>query len=174
MGLFLVRGISGVATLGVAALAGATLTLMLGCITPHEAYRGVEWRVALLLGAVFPVAQAVSSVVVTHAMAAFIVREVGGNPAGTVLALFILGAVLTQVLSNIATAALLTPVAVFVARAALLSIHALVVTLLAARHRTQEFKQFLEQGVSRHGGCHKAAAKSVRSRVNASQACWRR
>lgn len=130
--LFLVVGVSGIANLGVAALAGATLALVFGILSPHEAYQAVDWRVAILLGAVFPVAHAVSQVGLSHDVATLISQSVGSVPILTVVAIFVLGALLTQVLSNIATAALLTPVAVAVAQTSHLAVHALVVTLLAA------------------------------------------
>ena len=130
--LFLVVGVSGIANLGVAALAGATLALLLGVLTPHDAYQSVEWRVAILLGAVFPVATAVEHVGLSAALAGFVSHLAAGSAALAVLAMFALGALVTQIFSNIATAALLTPVAVAIAEADHLGIHALVVTLLAA------------------------------------------
>ncbi|MGC8487571.1 MAG: SLC13 family permease [Clostridia bacterium] len=130
--LFLVVGISGIANLGVAALAGATLALVLGVLTPQDAYQAVEWRVAILLGAVFPVARAVSTVGLSHTAAQVLAHMVAGAPLLAVIVVFLVGALFTQVLSNIATAALLTPVAVAIAGADHMRIHALVVTLLAS------------------------------------------
>jgi di/tricarboxylate transporter len=56
----------------------------------------------------------------------------GSSALLTILAIFVLAGLLTQVVSNIATAAVLTPVAVQVAHATRVPSHALVVTLLAA------------------------------------------
>lgn len=132
LALFLFLAISGIANLGVAALAGAALALSSGVLTPQEAYAAVEWRVAILLGAVLPVAATVSTTGIAGRVAVFLAHGVGQNPPLTVIAIFLLGALMTQVVSNIATAALLTPVAVQVAHAAGMPVHALVVTLLAA------------------------------------------
>jgi di/tricarboxylate transporter len=132
LALFLALAIPGIANLGVAALAGAALALVTGVLTPEEAYAAVEWRIAILLGAVLPVAASVSTSGLARTVALFVARYAGSSPLLTILAIFVLAGLLTQVVSNIATAAVLTPVAVQVAHATRVPSHALVVTLLAA------------------------------------------
>lgn len=135
LALFLGLAIAGVANLGVDALAAAALALILNALSPSEAYAAVEWRVPILLGAVLPMAAAVSTTGVAGVVSRFIVGLTAGHPLATVIAVYLLAALLTQVLSNIAVAALLTPPVVAVGAALHFSntgIDGLVATLLAA------------------------------------------
>ena len=135
LALFLGLAIAGVANLGVDALAAAALALMITGLTPSEAYAAVEWRVPILLGAVLPMAAAVSTTGVAADVSRVIVGLTAGHPLATVLAVYLLAALLTQVLSNIAVAALLTPPVVAVGAAlhfSTIGIDGLVATMLAA------------------------------------------
>lgn len=132
LALFLGLAVTGVANLGVAALAGAALALVSGVLSPEEAYAAVEWRVPILLGAVLPIASAVSSTGLANTLAKDITGIAEGSILATVLLVYLAAALFTQVLSNIATAALMTPIAVGISHLGGLPSHALVVTILAA------------------------------------------
>ncbi len=135
LALFLVLAIAGVANLGVDALAAAALALILTGMAPSEAYMAVEWRVPILLGAVLPMAAAVSTTGVAANVSRVIVSLTAGHPLATVIAVYLLAALLTQVLSNIAVAALMTPLVVAVGAGlhfSLVGIDGLVATMLAA------------------------------------------
>lgn len=122
----------GIGNLGVDALAGAVLALLLGVLTPGQAYASVEWRVPILLGAVLPLAAAVSTTGLASFVARFVESVTQGSPILAIIGIYVLAAILTQVLSNIATAAVMTPIAVQVAKASPVTSETLVVTLLAA------------------------------------------
>lgn len=132
LALFLALALTGVANLGVAALAGAALALISGVLSPEEAYAAVEWRVPILLGAVLPIASAVSSTGLATVLARDITGLAEGSAIVTVVLIYLAAALFTQVLSNIATAAVMTPIAVGISHLAGLPSHALVVTILAA------------------------------------------
>lgn len=95
-----------------AALLGCIALVLLGCLTPDEAYEAIDWRVIVLLAGVFPLGIAIQTSgladwLVTHTLA----------PLGSVAPLLALGALylctalLTEVMSNNAAAVLLTPIA---------------------------------------------------------------
>jgi di/tricarboxylate transporter len=135
LALFLVLAILGVANLGVDALGAATVALMLGVLSPSDAYAAVEWRVPLLLGAVLPLAAAVSYTGLAKDLSRIIVSLTVHQPLATVVAVYLLAALLTQILSNIAVAALLTPPVVAIGAAlhfGVTGIDGLVATMLAA------------------------------------------
>lgn len=116
-------------------MAAAALALMVAGLTPSEAYAAVEWRVPILLGAVLPMAAAVSTTGVAADVSRVIVGLTAGHPLATVIAVYLLAALLTQVLSNIAVAALMTPPVVSVGAAlhfSTIGIDGLVATMLAA------------------------------------------
>jgi di/tricarboxylate transporter len=118
--------------LGLSALAGGVLSLILGRHRPEQVYRAVEWRVPLFIGALLPIAHAVSETGLAAQMAGLLARAVGGSVGLMVLGVYLMAAILTQVLSNIATAAVMTPVALAVGRALDVSPLGLVVAVLAA------------------------------------------
>jgi di/tricarboxylate transporter len=128
LGLVLAAGVG----LGVAALTGAVLALIIGRYPPQQIYRSVEWRVPLFIGAMLPVAGAVARTGLAARMAAEVVTVAGPHLGWVVMLVYIMAAGLTQILSNIATAAVMTPVAVDIA--ARLGVHptGMVVAVLAA------------------------------------------
>jgi di/tricarboxylate transporter len=135
LALFLALAILGVANLGIDALAAATLTLVLGVLSPSDAYAAVEWRVPLLFGAVLPLAAAVSTSGLAADLSRLVVGLTAHSALATVIVVYLLAALLTQVLSNIAVAALLTPPVVAIGTAlrfGVTAIDGLVATMLAA------------------------------------------
>lgn len=135
LALFLALAVSGSFNLGVDALAAAALMLILNVLSPSDAYAAVEWRVPILLGAVLPMAAAVSTTGVAADVSRIIVGLTAGHPIATVIAVYLLAALLTQVLSNIAVAALMTPPVVAVGTAlhfTITGVDGLVATMLAA------------------------------------------
>jgi di/tricarboxylate transporter len=108
---------TGVVPIVVAALAGAAAMVPAGCLNVRQASRAFDRRIYLLIGAAIAMALALEktdgAMVLAHGVVAALD---GASPAIILSALFLLIAILTNFLSNNATALLFTPIAVGAAR----------------------------------------------------------
>jgi di/tricarboxylate transporter len=103
--------------LPVAMLLGALLVLATRCITPGEAYSQVNWTVLILIACMLGLGTAMETTGTASFLAQWIVRIVGGaNPVWLLSAFFALTVLLTQPMSNQASAALVLPIALQAAR----------------------------------------------------------
>jgi di/tricarboxylate transporter len=107
---------SGLLSLATASLAAAVALLLTGCISPARAYRSIDGSVIILIGAMLPLALALEKT----GAAELIANQLAGlspiiGPLGVLLLLYLLASVITQVVSNSATAALVTPIAISLA-----------------------------------------------------------
>jgi len=110
---------TGLLPIAAAAMAGALAMLMCGCLSPTQAALAIDRRIFLLLGAAFALAQSLQVSGGAQLLAHSVVETFAGyGPAVLLSALFLLTAVLTNFLSNQATAALMTPVTVAAAQEA--------------------------------------------------------
>ena len=101
----------------VAALGGAFLMMLTGCIAPEEAYRRVEWKVLILIGALLSLGAAMESTGTGRFLAEQIIRLAGGESPRLVLTgFFVLTVALTQPMSNQAAAIVVVPIAFETAR----------------------------------------------------------
>jgi di/tricarboxylate transporter len=101
-----------VTTILVSALVGVVAMFLTGCLTPEEAYREVDWMVLVLLGAMIPLGIAMQATgtadwIVHHLLGVF--RPLG--LLGTLAAIYLVTSLLTEVISNNASAVVLTPIA---------------------------------------------------------------
>ncbi|MGI9483869.1 MAG: SLC13 family permease [Hyphomicrobiales bacterium] len=100
-----------------AALAGAAAMVPAGCLNVRQASRAFDRRIYLLIGAAIAMALALDKTGGAMFLAQGVVNAfAGASPAVILSALFLLIAVLTNFLSNNATALLFTPIAVGTAR----------------------------------------------------------
>lgn len=100
------------ATLVVAGMVGS------GIVTLGQIYRAIDWRILVLVGGLTPLGTALVQSGVTARAAHDLVTALSPYGAAAVMAAFFwLAALLTQVISNVATALVLSPVAIGVARA---------------------------------------------------------
>lgn len=114
-GLVVLTAASGVLPIAVAALGGATLMILMGCINVRQAARAIDRRVVLMVGAALAMGAALEGTGGAHFLAASILGLVeGASPPIILSAFFLLVAALTNVLSNNATAVLFTPIAISV------------------------------------------------------------
>jgi di/tricarboxylate transporter len=106
--------------IGMAALLGAVLLLLVGAISPQEAYRSIEWPVIFLIAAFIPVGQAM----IDTGTAAFLaagVLAVGElfppelAPPAVLALVYLLTMLLTQTMSNNAAALIVAPLAFSIA-----------------------------------------------------------
>jgi di/tricarboxylate transporter len=101
----------------VSAICGCILMVLTRCITLDEAYRSVEWRVIFLLAGVLTLGIALEKTGAARVLADLLISTVGIlGPVAVVSALYLLTSLLTEAMSNNATAALLGPIAISTAQ----------------------------------------------------------
>ncbi len=117
----IIAGVVAVAAFGIypivsAAIAGAVLMVVTGCLNVRRVYREVDWVVIVLLGGLIPLGIALETTGAAADVADLILRLGGQMGPHVALGLFVLlTAVLTGAMSNNATAALLAPLAIQIA-----------------------------------------------------------
>jgi len=100
----------------VAALAGALGMLLAGCINMRQAIRVLDSRIYMLIGASLASATALEATGGAGFLAGTLVRLLDGqSPLFVLSSVFLLVALLTNLLSNNATAVLFTPIAIGIA-----------------------------------------------------------
>lgn len=116
--LALVIGISafGILPIPLSATAGAVAMILLGSISPEEAYKAIDWKVVFMLAGVLAMGAALEKTGGSVLIGKLVVEIFGEfGPQAVLSALFALTFLLTNVMSNNATAALLAPIAISIA-----------------------------------------------------------
>lgn len=96
------------------ALLCALLVMVTGCLLPSEAYKAIEWKVIFMIFGMLGVGLAMTE----SGLAELIASGVEGfkeNPHLVLCLVYLVAAVMTELISNNAVAALLTPIAISVA-----------------------------------------------------------
>jgi di/tricarboxylate transporter len=97
----------------VSALLGSILMVVTRCLTLEEAYVSIKWNIVLLLGGVLALGKAMEKSGAAYFIADFIVETVGTlGPHALLSAFYLLTSVLTELMSNNATAALMVPIVI--------------------------------------------------------------
>ena len=101
-----------------AAVTGAILCVVTGCLKEKEAYAGIDWVTIFLFAGMLSVASAMEKTGAGKMIADTVVSMMGSNPNPYVLTgvLFLISNVLTQFMSNTASAALLAPIGISIAQ----------------------------------------------------------
>ena len=101
-----------------AAVTGAILCVITGCLKEKEAYAGIDWVTIFLFAGMLSVATAMDKTGAGKLIADTVVGMMGSNPNPYVLTavLFLISNVLTQFMSNTASAALLAPIGISIAQ----------------------------------------------------------
>lgn len=96
---------------------GAALAMVLsGCLEIDEAYRAIDWKSIVLVAGMLPMSTALTRTGVIDLAAGQITERLGAlGPYWVLGGLFLLAAVITQVLANTTTTVLLAPLALSVA-----------------------------------------------------------
>ena len=119
LGVILVMavGIKGV-SLEMAAIIGALLCVLTGCLTEKQAYASIDWVTIFLFAGMMPVSAAMDKTGAGKLIAEWTVGLMGGSPSPLVVTgvLFILSCGLTQFMSNTASAALLCPIGIAISQ----------------------------------------------------------
>jgi di/tricarboxylate transporter len=106
----------GLLPIAVAALTGAALMILFNCISLEQAYRAIDWPVIMLLAGSLAIGVAMEKTGAASSIAGSILSAVGAmNPVIILSAFYLLTLILTEAMSNNATAALVTPIAIFTA-----------------------------------------------------------
>jgi di/tricarboxylate transporter len=96
----------------IAGLVAACAMVLLRVLTVEQAYRAVNWTTVILVGAMIPLSTAMETTGAAKLMAATLVHLVGGaGPYALLAGLFLLSAILGQLISNTATALIMIPIA---------------------------------------------------------------
>lgn len=108
---------SGLMPIVIAAISGAALMIAGGCLNIHQAARAVDRRIFLLIGAALAMGTALTATGGASYLAEQMIKALEGAPVTIVLsAFFLMVAIMTNMLSNNATAVLFTPIALSVAQ----------------------------------------------------------
>ena len=104
-------------TLEMAAITGALVCVLTGCLTEKQAYASIDWVTIFLFAGMMPVSTAMNKTGAGKLIAETVVNAMG-TPSPMVLTgvLFLLSCVLTQFMSNTASAALLCPIGIAIAK----------------------------------------------------------
>ena len=124
---------TGVMPIVAAALLGAFLAIATGCVSIKQAERAFDSQIFMMVGASLAAATALERTGGARAIADAVVMAMDGQTPLVVLsALFLTTAILTNILSNNATAVLFTPVAIGIAASLNLSPEPFVVCIIFA------------------------------------------
>jgi di/tricarboxylate transporter len=97
----------------IAGLVAACAMLLFGVLTVEQCYRSINWTTVILIGAMIPLSTAMSKSGAANMMADTLVHVVGdAGPYALLAGLFVLTAILGQLISNTATALIIIPIAV--------------------------------------------------------------
>jgi di/tricarboxylate transporter len=97
----------------VSAIAGGALLILTGCLDLEDVYQAIEWRIIFLLAGVLPLGIAMEKTGAALLISKGILSAVGAwGPVAIVAAFYLLTSLLTEAMSNNATAVLLAPIAI--------------------------------------------------------------
>ena len=115
--LVMAVGVKGV-TLEMAAIIGAIICVLTGCLTEKQAYASIDWVTIFLFAGMMPVSKAMDVTGAGKLIADWTVGLMGGAPSPLVVTaiLFLLSCGLTQFMSNTASAALLCPIGIAISQ----------------------------------------------------------
>lgn len=120
--LAIVAGVVGAAALNIvplviSSITGCALLILTGCLTMEEAYQAVEWKIIFLLAGVLTLGVALEKTGAALLLSNWMIATLGVfGPVALVSAFYLMTSLLTETMSNNATAALLTPIAIAAAQ----------------------------------------------------------
>jgi di/tricarboxylate transporter len=116
--LGIITGVVGLAALGIlpivaSAISGVILMILSGCLSNEEAYQSINWKVIFLLGGVLPLGVAMQKTGAAELLVEVLINQLESlGPTAVLSAFFFLSMMLTNLISNNATAVLLAPIAI--------------------------------------------------------------
>ena len=104
---------SGTVPIVAGAIVGCILMVMTRCLTLEEAYGSINWQVIFLLAGVLTLGTALETTGAARLIGGYLVESLGSlGPVALVSGLYLATSLLTEMMSNNATAALLAPIAI--------------------------------------------------------------
>jgi di/tricarboxylate transporter len=129
----LILAVMGAVPIAIASVVGATLMVLTGCLTMEEAYRHIEWRAVFLIAGMLPLGIAMQQTGAADYLARGVVQVVGPlGPTGLMAGLFLLSALITQVMPTPAVVVLMVPIAISIGLEMSLSPYALAMVVAVA------------------------------------------
>lgn len=126
---------TGIVPAAVATLLAAIAMVVLRVVTVEQAHRAMSWTVLILIGAMIPLSAAITDSGAAETLATNLLDAVGGSgPVLIITGIFVVTAVLGQLISNTATALVLIPIVVSVAAEGDYSTMTLLMSLNVAAH----------------------------------------
>jgi len=108
-----VAAASGAVPIVAGAIVGCILMVMTRCLTLDEAYSSINWQVIFLLAGVLTLGTALETTGAARLIGGLLVDNLGSlGPVALVSGLYLATSLLTELMSNNATAALLAPIAI--------------------------------------------------------------
>jgi len=103
--------------ISIAAITGICVLALGGVLRPREIYKSIDWSVIFLLAAALSFGAAMNNSGLTDSLSAVLFDSVGREygPVAIVAALYLITWMLTEVMSNNASAALLAPISISIA-----------------------------------------------------------
>jgi len=96
-----------------AAIAGATVMILTGCLSMEQAYRAIEWRAVFLIAGMLPLGIAMEDSGTAEYLAAAAMQVLGGGGPWTVIAgLYLVTAAATMVIPTAALIVLMAPIVI--------------------------------------------------------------
>jgi di/tricarboxylate transporter len=100
-----------------AMLIGGVLMILLGVVTMDEAYKSIQWKSVFLIAGMLPLGIAMQNTGTAAFLAERITDLVGGlGDRAVLMGIFLMTALLTEVMSNAAATVLVVPIAIDAAR----------------------------------------------------------
>lgn len=113
IGLVVVLSAIGVLPIVAGLLLGTVVLVVMNCIKPKEIYRSVDWKIIFLLAGALSMGKAMNQTGLSDQLANAIVTNLNvWGPLAVLSGLYLATSILTEVMSNNATAALFAPVAI--------------------------------------------------------------
>jgi di/tricarboxylate transporter len=106
-----------IAPILVSAVTGAVLMVLTGCVHPEEAYHAIEWKVIFMLAGTLSLGLALENSGGARLLSEILIGTASTlGPVAVISTLYLLTMVLTELMSNNATAVLLAPIAIGASR----------------------------------------------------------
>jgi di/tricarboxylate transporter len=107
---------TGIVPAAVAGLLAAGAVLLLGILNVEQLYSSINWTTVILVGAMMPLSTAIIETGAAEMLANGLISTVGqAGPRALIAGLFLLTAIMGQVISNTATALIIIPISVVAA-----------------------------------------------------------
>ena len=133
LGLTLAPVLMGWLPISIAAVGGAALMVLLGCLTMEEAYRSIEWQAVFLIAGMLPLGVALEETGAAALLADAVVATVGDyGPMAVMAALFFVTSLGTQVIPTAALVVLMSPIVLGAAESLAVSPYPLMMAMAMA------------------------------------------